>query len=53
LKTSTTLVLFPAIATAALGGLSKEAVMSEIETVGVILTIAVVLMLVWSRYKLT
>lgn len=31
----------------------KEAVMSEIETVGVILTIAVVLMLVWSRYKLT
>jgi len=27
--------------------------MSEIETVGVILTIAVVLMLVWSRYKLT
>jgi len=27
--------------------------MSEIETVGIILTIAVVGMLVWSRYKLT
>jgi hypothetical protein len=33
--------------------LFKEAVMSGIETVGVILTIAVIVMLVWARYRLT
>jgi hypothetical protein len=27
--------------------------MSEVETIGVLLTVAVVLMLVWARYRLT
>ena len=52
MKTSTTLVLVP-ILPPRFDGRSKEAAMSEIETVGIILTIAVVAMMVWSRYKLT
>jgi len=27
--------------------------MSEVETIGVILTVAVIVMIVWARYKLT
>jgi hypothetical protein len=52
LKPSTTLVLVPTLPPR-FDGLTKEAAMSEIETVGIILTIAVVGMLVWTRYKLT
>ena len=32
---------------------SKEAVMSEVETTGILLAIAVIVMMVWARYKLT
>ena len=48
----TTLVLFPR-PPPRFDRFFKEAVMSEIETVGVILTIAVIVMMVLVRYKLT
>lgn len=52
MKTDTTLVLFPAVP-AELWQILQGGVMSEVETTGVILAVAMVLMIVWARYKLT